>query len=106
MELSGKRVGVIGTGSERHSGRSPDRPPSLIRLSCSQRTPSWVLPHLGHPVIERTKKLFALLPFSQRLVRAYGYWRRELMVLGFVKDPRRMTQAEETMSRDHLETPS
>ena len=99
--LEGKQVAVIGTGASAIQ-TVPQIAPIVGSLEVFQRTPSWVLPHLGHPVIERSKRLFSALPLSQRLVRAWGYWRRELMVLGFVKDPPRMTQAE-TMSREHLE---
>jgi cation diffusion facilitator CzcD-associated flavoprotein CzcO len=101
VELSGKRVGVIGTGASAIQ-TVPNIAPIVSTLEVFQRTPSWILPHLGHPVIERTKRIFTTLPLVQRLVRAWGYWRRELMVLGFVKDLRRMTKAE-TMSREHLE---
>ena len=101
IDLIGKRVAVIGTGASAIQ-TVPEIAPLAGTLEVFQRTPSWVLPHLGRPVIERTKRMFATLPLAQRLVRAWGYWRRELMVLGFVKDPRRMTKAE-TMSRDHLE---
>jgi cation diffusion facilitator CzcD-associated flavoprotein CzcO len=101
VDLVGKRVAVIGTGASAIQ-TVPEIAPHVASLTVFQRTPSWVLPHLGYPVIERTKRLFAALPLAQRLVRAFGYWRRELMVLGFVKDPRRMTKAE-TMSREHLE---
>jgi cation diffusion facilitator CzcD-associated flavoprotein CzcO len=101
VDLIGKRVAVIGTGASAIQ-TVPEIAPLVGTLEVFQRTPSWVLPHLGRPVIERTKKLFSTLPLAQRLVRSWGYWRRELMVLGFVKDPRRMTKAE-TMSREHLE---
>jgi cation diffusion facilitator CzcD-associated flavoprotein CzcO len=98
--LAGKRVGVIGTGASSIQV-VPQLAPIVEQLEVFQRTPSWILPHLGRPVRERTKRLFSLLPFSQRLVRAKVYWRNELTVLGFVKDPRRMIRAE-TMSSEHL----
>jgi cation diffusion facilitator CzcD-associated flavoprotein CzcO len=101
VELRGRRVGVIGTGASSIQV-VPQVAPLVASLDVFQRTPSWVLPHQGHPVLERTKQIFARLPLAQRAVRAWRYWRNELMVLGFVKDPRRMTSAE-TMSRDHLE---
>jgi cation diffusion facilitator CzcD-associated flavoprotein CzcO len=101
VELAGRRVGVIGTGASAIQ-TVPQIAPIVGSLEVFQRTPSWILPHLGHPVLERSKKIFAALPLAQRAVRAWGYWQRELMVLGFVKDPRRMTKAE-TMSREHLE---
>jgi len=101
VDLKGKRVGLIGTGASAIQ-TVPEIAPLVSSLEVFQRTPSWVLPHLGHPVIERTKRIFSTLPLAQRLVRSWGYWRRELMVLGFVKDPTRMTKAE-TMSRQHLD---
>jgi cation diffusion facilitator CzcD-associated flavoprotein CzcO len=101
VELEGKRVAVIGTGASSIQ-TVPQIAPVVGSLELFQRTPSWVLPHLGRPVFERSKRLFSALPLSQRVVRAWGYWRREMMVLGFVKDPTRMTKAE-TMSREHLE---
>jgi cation diffusion facilitator CzcD-associated flavoprotein CzcO len=100
VDLAGKRVGVIGTGASSIQV-VPQIAPIADRLEVFQRTPSWVLPHLGRPVLRRTKRLFSLLPFAQRLVRAKVYWRNELTVLGFVKDPRRMGRAE-TMSSEHL----
>jgi cation diffusion facilitator CzcD-associated flavoprotein CzcO len=101
LSLEGKRVGVIGTGASAIQ-TVPQIAPLVASLEVFQRTPSWILPHLGHPVLDRTKRFFATLPLAQRTVRAWVYWRRELMVLGFVKDPRRMTKGE-TMSREHLE---
>ncbi|MHB8378454.1 MAG: flavin-containing monooxygenase [Acidimicrobiales bacterium] len=101
VDLFGKRVGVIGTGASAIQ-TVPRIAPVVSTLEVFQRTPSWILPHFGHPVIERAKRIFSAIPLAQRLVRAWGYWRRELMVLGFVKDPRRMTRVE-TLSREHLE---
>jgi cation diffusion facilitator CzcD-associated flavoprotein CzcO len=100
LDLGGKRVGVIGTGASSIQV-VPQLALNVERLEVFQRTPSWVLPHVGRPVLARTKRLFSLLPFSQQLVRAKIYWRNELTVLGFVKDPRRMNRAE-TMSSEHL----
>ncbi|MHB1208483.1 MAG: flavin-containing monooxygenase [Acidimicrobiales bacterium] len=100
IDLAGKRVAVIGTGASAVQ-TVPQIAPIVAHLDVFQRTPSWVLPHQGHPVLDRTKRLFALFPFAQKLNRAYGYWKRELLLLGFVKDPSRMTRAE-TIARDHL----
>lgn len=101
IQLEGKRVGVIGTGASSIQV-VPQIASRVGRLEVFQRTPSWILPHMGHPVLERTKRLFSAISLSQRLARAKVYWRNELMVLGFVKDPTRMTRAE-TIARAHLE---
>ncbi|MGA7834732.1 MAG: NAD(P)/FAD-dependent oxidoreductase [Acidimicrobiales bacterium] len=101
VSLENNRVGVIGTGAS--SIQVVPQIAALVeKLEVFQRTPSWILPHLGRPVLERTKRLFAALSLAERLVRAKVYWRNELMVLGFVKDPTRMSQAE-TLAREHLE---
>ena len=101
VALDGERVGVIGTGASSIQV-VPQIAARVGRLEVFQRTPSWILPHMGHPVLERTKRLFTTLSLSQRLARSKVYWRNELMVLGFVKDPTRMSRAE-TIAREHLE---
>ncbi len=100
IDLRAKRVGVIGTGASAIQV-VPQLAPEVESLELFQRTPAWILPHFGRPVLKRTQRLFATVPLTQRLVRAWDYWRRELMVLGFVKDPSRMTKAE-TLAREHL----
>jgi cation diffusion facilitator CzcD-associated flavoprotein CzcO len=85
VDLKGKRVGVIGTGASSIQV-VPQIAPIVASLEVFQRTPSWILPHLGRPVLERSKRIFSVLPLAERLVRAKVY---------------RMGQAE-TMSRDHL----
>jgi cation diffusion facilitator CzcD-associated flavoprotein CzcO len=101
VDLTGKRVGIIGTGASAIQ-TVPQIAPTVGSLEVFQRTPSWILPHLGHDVTQRSMRLFSIAPLLQKFVRAFGYWQRELMVLGFVKDPSRMTKGE-TMSREHLE---
>ena len=94
VSLANKRVGVIGTGASAIQ-LIPEIAGAVSHLDIFQRTPAWVLPHLGHSVKRRTRRLFAVVPFSQHLVRYHNYWRRELLVLGFVKDPSRMSTGEE-----------
>jgi cation diffusion facilitator CzcD-associated flavoprotein CzcO len=101
VDLANKRVGVIGTGASAVQV-IPEIAPIVESLCVFQRTPSWVLPHRGHPVMDRTQRLFANVPLAQRAVRTYRYWRNELTALGFVRDPRRMSLAE-GFSRDLLE---
>jgi cation diffusion facilitator CzcD-associated flavoprotein CzcO len=101
VTLDNRRVGVIGTGASSIQV-VPQIAPGVGQLEVFQRTPSWILPHVGRPILERTKRLFAALSLTERLVRAKVYWRNELMVLGFVKDPTRMSRAE-TLAREHRE---
>ena len=65
IELAGKRVGVIGTGASAIQ-TVPEIAPLVATLDVFQRTPSWILPHLGHPVLERSQRLFTALPLAQR----------------------------------------
>ena len=101
IDLTGKRVAVIGTGASAIQ-TIPQIAPIVGHLDVFQRTPSWVLPHLGHPTSTRVRALYRALPFTQHLSRWWNYWRRELLVLGFVKNPDRMADAEK-MSRELLE---
>jgi cation diffusion facilitator CzcD-associated flavoprotein CzcO len=52
IELSGQRVGIIGTGASSIQV-VPQIAPLVASLDVFQRTPSLVLPHQGHPALER-----------------------------------------------------
>ncbi len=93
LDLTGRRVGVIGTGASAIQV-VPQIAPVVAHLDLFQRTPSWVLPHPGHPTKPSTRRLYRLLPPLQRLARWLHYWQREALVLGFVKDPSRMERGE------------
>ena len=94
LDLRGRRVGIIGTGASAIQV-VPELAPTAARLTIFQRTAPWVLPHQGRPVPPRTQRLFARWPLTQRLVRWCGYWRRELLLLGLVQNPSRMSKGEE-----------
>jgi cation diffusion facilitator CzcD-associated flavoprotein CzcO len=89
FDCAGKRVAVVGTGAS-----AIQIVPAIARevadLEVYQRTPPWVLPHTGRPVSALEKRLYDTLPPLQRLLRGGIYAARELLVLGFVKDPRLM----------------
>ncbi len=93
VEFCGRRVGVIGTGASAIQV-VPHLAATAKRLSIFQRTPPWILPHEGHRVPARTRWLYRHLPGRQRLARLTYYLRRELLVLGFVKNPQRMSVGE------------
>lgn len=101
VELAGARVCVVGTGASAVQV-VPELAGVARELTVLQRTPPWVLPHTGRPVGARTRALYRALPPVQRLARLRHYLQRELLVLGFVKDPRRMARGE-AMARAHLE---
>jgi cation diffusion facilitator CzcD-associated flavoprotein CzcO len=60
-----------------------------------------VLPHLGRPLGEAERRLFARVPLAQRAQRLAVYARRELLGLGF-RHPRLM-ELLQLVSRRHME---
>lgn len=94
VELNAKRIGVIGTGASAIQV-IPELATHVEHLDVFQRTPAWVVPHRGRPVRARTQRLFRYVPIIQRLARYLDYWRRELLVLAFARQPARMAKAED-----------
>ena len=97
-DLTGERVGVIGTGASAIQF-VPAIQPDVKQLHLFQRTPPWVIPRWDHKI---TKVEHALLriPGIPALVRAVLYWSLEGRVWGF-KHPRIMRIADR-VARWHL----
>jgi cation diffusion facilitator CzcD-associated flavoprotein CzcO len=100
-DLAGKRVASIGTGASAIQ-YVPEIQPLVEQLHVFQRTPPWVLPHSNRPISTRERRLYRAFPALQRLVRSGIYAGREMLVLGFVKDPRLMKVVEQ-LARKHIE---
>ena len=66
-----------------------------------QRTAPWVMPHPNRPIRGWEKRLYDRVPALQKLVRGGIYAARELLVLGFVKNPRLM-KLPERIARRHM----
>jgi cation diffusion facilitator CzcD-associated flavoprotein CzcO len=88
-DVAGKRVAAIGTGASAIQF-VPAIAPQVEQLYVYQRTAPWVMPHSDRPIKPLEKRLYKRFPVLQRLVRAGIYSSRELLVLGFVKQPRIM----------------
>ena len=101
VDLRGKRVASIGTGASAIQ-YVPAIAPDVEQLYVFQRTPPWVMPHSARPVTPVEKRVYRRAPVVQRAVRGGIYAARELMVLGFVKQPRAMKLLE-TVGRRHRE---
>ncbi|MGE2832968.1 flavin-containing monooxygenase [Mycobacterium sp. SMC-4] len=65
----GERIAVIGTGATAVQ-LIPELAKTAADLTVYQRTPIWVAPKLDFRISERTKRLFARMPWTQRIVRA------------------------------------
>ena len=83
-ELDGKRVAVIGTGASAIQF-VPEIAPKVERLDIFQRSPSWVIPKPDRPYRSWQKRLFARLPWVQRLIRGYVWLRLEAFTGAFTR---------------------
>lgn len=92
FDFEGKVVGVIGTGASAIQV-VPAIAPRVKELKLFQRTPPWVMPKPDRSIRGWEQRLFAALPFTQRLFRESLYWQLESRVLGFVVQPKWMEQA-------------
>jgi cation diffusion facilitator CzcD-associated flavoprotein CzcO len=99
-DLRGKRVASIGTGASAIQ-LVPSIQPDVEHLDVYQRTAPWITPHSNRPTKTFERAIYRALPALQRLVRAGIYATRELLVLGFVKNPRLM-KGPEKLSRQHM----
>jgi cation diffusion facilitator CzcD-associated flavoprotein CzcO len=98
----GKRVAIVGTGASAIQ-IVPSIQPSVEHLTVFQRTAAFVVPHTNHPVKARTKVLYRVLPPAQKASRIAVYWMRELLALGFIKNPKILKRAERVW-RKHMES--
>ncbi len=100
FDLSGKRVAVIGTGAS-----AIQIVPNIVKkvkaLYLFQRTAPWVLPKPDRSMSAFEKKMFNLLPFTQKIYRYLIYWVLESTALGLVVNPR-WTKLLEKLSLRHL----
>src|SRR4051794_18687613 len=88
-DLRGKRVASIGTGASAIQ-YVPEIAPEVGQLYVFQRTPPWIMPHSDRPIRPRERRLYRRFPLLQKLVRGGIYSARELLVLGFTKQPKLM----------------
>ncbi|WP_354699377.1 Baeyer-Villiger monooxygenase [Paraconexibacter sp. AEG42_29] len=100
LDLAGKRVGVIGTGSS-----SIQVIPELAKvaghLDVFQRTPAWVLPHMNRRTSRLERALFRRFPVTQRADRAFTTVYMEVGNLIMTRRPG-LFRTLEAISRWHL----
>ena len=78
VDLTGKRVGVIGTGASALQF-VPEIAPDVSHLTIFQRTPQWVMPGRDRPYTDAELRLFRRIPLAARLHRSRIFWRQERM---------------------------
>jgi cation diffusion facilitator CzcD-associated flavoprotein CzcO len=87
VDLSGKRVGVLGTGASAIQ-IVPGIQPEVAELHVFQRTPPWVMPHTDRPISRVERRLYRRFPALQRVPRRFAYWLRESVNPGFTRNTR------------------
>ncbi|MFI6644536.1 flavin-containing monooxygenase [Streptomyces sp. NPDC050504] len=83
VDLKGKRVAVVGTGSSA-AQFIPEIAGTAAHVDVFQRSAHWVLPKADRPLSSFEHKMFRALPFTQRLYRLAAYWTHEVPVLAFL----------------------
>jgi cation diffusion facilitator CzcD-associated flavoprotein CzcO len=99
-DVSGKRVGVIGTGASAVQ-IVPRVHEQAEHLTVFQRTAAWILPHRGRTISEWEKRLYRRVPLAQRVVRNFHYWSAEFLVVPALLNPQRGKLIRK-MAREHL----
>ena len=87
VDLTGKRVAVVGTGASAIQF-VPEIQPTVGRLTLFQRTAPWIAPRNDKAVAPWKKRLYSAAPPAQRAVRAWSYWFREFNLRGFLGSTR------------------
>ena len=83
-DLSGKNVGVIGTGASAIQF-VPEIVPKVRSLSLFQRSAAWVLPKPDRPFYKWEQALFQKVPAWDRIYRSLIYWKNESRALAFTR---------------------
>src|SRR3954463_10374501 len=100
VNLTGKRVAVVGTGASAIQ-IVPNIQPKVGELQLYQRTPAWIMPHPDRGITDAERRVYKRLPALQKAVRGAIYWARESFVLGFMR-PRLQRRGPEKIARRHL----
>lgn len=90
LDLTGKRVAVIGTGASAIQF-VPQIQPQVKQLTLFQRTAQWILPKSDMPMLSPVRSLFKFLPMTQQLLRGSVYGIFETLN-GGIQSPAAMTQ--------------
>ena len=93
VDLTGKRVGVIGTGASAVQF-VPRIAPLAEWLILFQRTPAWVLPKRDIALSPAWRGALRSVPMLRRAHRTYLYWSHEARAIPFVVWPWLMNLAE------------
>ncbi|MDI1302648.1 MAG: NAD(P)/FAD-dependent oxidoreductase [bacterium] len=103
-DLDGKRAAVIGTGATSVQ-LLPEIAPRLAHMDVYQRTPIWVVPKADVAIPPRMRRIFSILPVTQKLARyASSSILEAVMVTGalYNKELPVLTRGAEQLARAHM----
>jgi cation diffusion facilitator CzcD-associated flavoprotein CzcO len=100
LDLSGRKVAVVGTGASAIQF-VPAIQPDVEELHLFQRTPPWVMPRPDRRITAVERAIYRAFPLVQKAARAGIYWSRESTVLAFAKIPALMKVGQRVAER-HL----
>lgn len=86
VDLTGKRVAVIGTGASAIQ-IVPEIIGKVAGLQLYQRTPAWVVPRTNEELPLGLRRAFATVPGLRAALRAGIYWAQEALAYGMTKRP-------------------
>jgi cation diffusion facilitator CzcD-associated flavoprotein CzcO len=101
VDLTGKRVAVVGTGASAIQF-VPEVRKQAAHVTVFQRTPPWIVPRLDRQYGEKQKRLLRRFPALQRTARTGQYWFREWNLMAFT-GAGRMRAMGEREALKHLE---
>jgi cation diffusion facilitator CzcD-associated flavoprotein CzcO len=99
VDLTGKRVAVIGNGASAVQF-VPQIAPQVSKVTVFQRSPHWIIPKMDRPLSTVERALFLIAPVIQRAYRYGIYWFYESATPGFLK-PRYM-KGLQALAHGHL----
>lgn len=86
VDITGKRVAVIGTGASAIQ-LVPAIVDQVAELQVYQRTPPWVMPRPNNALPEWIRRVFTEVPGTRALTRLGIYWAHEVVGFGMTKQP-------------------
>src|SRR5258707_13539477 len=87
VDLTGKRVAVIGTGASAIQ-IVPEIVNDVSELQLYQRTPAWVMPRRNNPIPQWMRDMFTNVPGTRELMRWGIYWIHEAVGFAMTRRPR------------------
>jgi len=100
QDLTGRRVGVVGTGAS-----AIQIVPQVARLASEltvfQRTPPWVMPRTDRGIGAAERWVYRRVPFAEKAARAGVYSLLESRAVGFVLNPKLLAPLE-VVAKLHL----